>query len=183
MIEFYDFGISLEQYHSLGKGNSFPEVYCCSCGYEGRLRKHGFYERNALSSGGSFRIPIQRYLCPSCGRTVSLLPSFLHPRFQYVLSFVVSAVMLVKAVGLSSKKAWSVLTPSWGSSFSQQNVSFYVRRAESNEKMYALYLSSVGAPVKEGVYSCLLAEVFCFGAEALSLSFKKRWDRFLLQKV
>lgn len=183
MIRFYDFGISLNEYHSLGKGNSFPEIYRCSCGYEGRLRKHGFYERNALSLRGCFRIPVQRYLCPSCERTFSLLPSFLHPRFQYVLSFAVLAVMLVKAVGLSCKNASSVLAPSWGSSFSQQNVYFYVRRAESNEKMYALYLSSVGAPVKEGVYSCLLAVVFLFGAQALSLSFKRRWDRFLLEKV
>ena len=54
---------------------------CCNCAV--KLKRHGFYERNALAGKRCYRISICRYLCPSCLKTVSLLPWFLLPYFQH----------------------------------------------------------------------------------------------------
>jgi len=50
--------------------------------------KHGFYERNCLDFGFNGRILIRRYYCPYCGKTISYLPSFCLPYFQYSLAII-----------------------------------------------------------------------------------------------
>lgn len=90
MIVIYDFNLSLEEYAELGKANDFPEVEKCPhCRGVVRLRRHGFYWRNALEKGKQYRIPICRLRCPSCKKTVSLLPDLLIPRFQYTLGAII----------------------------------------------------------------------------------------------
>ena len=62
----------------------FPVINRCPCCQAGvRLTRHGFYQRNVLLEANEFRINICRYFCPSCRRTVSLLPHFLLPYFQH----------------------------------------------------------------------------------------------------
>lgn len=75
---------SITEYHKLGKTNIFPYQYGCNkCGYMGRLHRHGFYSRNVITRFSNYRIYILRIKCPSCGKTHSLLPSFLIPYYQY----------------------------------------------------------------------------------------------------
>jgi len=82
-----DFHLSLEQYAKRGKKNDFPRVEKCPhCRGVVQLRRHGFFWRNALERSKQFRIPICRLKCPSCKNTVSLMPDFLLPYFQYTLS-------------------------------------------------------------------------------------------------
>jgi len=65
-------------------------MYGCSCcGYEGMLHRHGHYDRNVVTLHGHFIISIQRFLCPCCGKTYSLLPSFLIPYFIYSFDVVI----------------------------------------------------------------------------------------------
>lgn len=62
----------------------FPVLTKCPCCNSAvKLKRHGFYERNALAGRRCYRISICRYLCPSCLKTVSLLPWFLLPHFQH----------------------------------------------------------------------------------------------------
>lgn len=51
-------------------------------------KKHGFYERNCLDFTYRGRILIRRYYCPYCGKTVSYLPSFCLPYYQYSLAVI-----------------------------------------------------------------------------------------------
>lgn len=56
--------------------------WCCpNCGKAGKLRALGYYERNVSEqeSGEVKRIRVRRFLCGSCERSLSLLPSFCHP--------------------------------------------------------------------------------------------------------
>jgi len=86
----YNFGISLVKYCQRGKNNDFPTLtYCPQCGALKQLKKHGFYWRNVPFYIHVFHIPICRYLCEECQKTVSLLPSFLLPFFQYPLAFII----------------------------------------------------------------------------------------------
>lgn len=56
----------------------FPE-----CHMPVKLKKHGYYSRYIISKSFSGLIYIRRYICPVCGKTVSMLPMFCIPQFQY----------------------------------------------------------------------------------------------------
>lgn len=81
-----NFQQSIEEYLELGENNFFPEFFSCPmCKSQKKLEKHGFYSRNVVLLKDFYKIFILRYYCPCCGKTVSLLPSFLLPYFQYPL--------------------------------------------------------------------------------------------------
>jgi len=87
------FNISPREYSERGKKNDFPRLSICPCcSYPATLPRHGFYWRNALFHKYQLRIPIVRLKCPSCGKTISLLPDFLLPHFQYSLEYILEAV-------------------------------------------------------------------------------------------
>ena len=99
MQQIHEFGITLSEYHKRGKENEFPEVTSCPiCHAQKPLEKHGFYTRNALLLKKDYRIPIRRYCCSSCQRTVSILPSFLLPYYQYSLSVIMDCLKQILAV-------------------------------------------------------------------------------------
>lgn len=50
-----------------------------------KQKKHGFYARNIISFEFVGRIIIRRYICPVCDRTISMLPMFCLPHYQYSL--------------------------------------------------------------------------------------------------
>ena len=84
---FYDFGLSVREYARRGKKNDFPDVDICPhCKGHIRLLRHGFYFRYAVTNNNPFFIPICRLQCPSCGKTVSIIPSFLLPYFQHTVA-------------------------------------------------------------------------------------------------
>lgn len=87
------FNITPLEYFQKGKKNDFPRINICPCcAYPSTLPRHGFYWRNALFLKFHYRIPILRLKCPSCGKTISLLPNFLLPHFQYSLEYILEAV-------------------------------------------------------------------------------------------
>lgn len=89
----HDFNISVSKYAENGKLNNFPTFSSCLvCKAVGCLREHGFYERNTVLGSKAYRIVIRRYVCCDCGRTVSVLPNFLLPFFQYSLFSIVSCL-------------------------------------------------------------------------------------------
>jgi len=83
------FHISPREYSKRGKNNDFPRIDVCPCCfYPSPLPRHGFYRRNALFRKREFRILILRLKCPSCKKTISLLPDFLLPNYQYSLEYI-----------------------------------------------------------------------------------------------
>lgn len=53
------------------------------------LHRHGHYDRNVVTRYNHFIISIQRFICPCCNKTYSLLPSFLIPYFIYSYDVVI----------------------------------------------------------------------------------------------
>jgi transposase-like protein len=91
MVVIWDFNITLENYVQRGIHNEFPEMeQCPHCKARTRLRRHGFYFRNAVEEERTYRIPICRLQCSSCRKTVSLLPDFLLPYYQHTLQTVMT---------------------------------------------------------------------------------------------
>ncbi len=87
MIVFHDFKISIKEYVSLGKNNSFPQIFICPhCGDQ--LIKNGFYKRYLITQSNTYRLLIRRLKCKHCGISISILPNFVLPGFQRSLTFI-----------------------------------------------------------------------------------------------
>jgi len=85
----HDFKIPVKKYSELGQNNDFfhPEE-CPHC--HDQLKKHGFYHRYVITIDNQcFWIQIRRYKCQHCGKTVSILPAFLFPKFQRSLNYII----------------------------------------------------------------------------------------------
>lgn len=90
MFVIYECNYSVVDYEMRGRKNDFPELdQCPRCKARNRLKRHGFYDRNAIERDVLYRIPICRLLCPACGKTVTLLPDFLIPYYQHTIHTVV----------------------------------------------------------------------------------------------
>jgi len=63
-----------------------------NCHIPVKMRKHGFYKRYIINDSFTGVIRIRRYICPMCGRTVSMLPSFCLPYMQYGVTVVIFAL-------------------------------------------------------------------------------------------
>lgn len=68
---------------------------CPNCGVPNSLHTHGYYWRNVVSDKYEERIPIARFYCKVCSLTVSLLPNFVLPYFQYSLEFIIAALRII----------------------------------------------------------------------------------------
>ncbi|WP_198006914.1 DUF6431 domain-containing protein [Desulforamulus reducens] len=93
MLLIIDFKLNAEEYANRGTQNDFPQIdRCPHCKGLVTLQRHGFYWRNAIEGESLYHIPICRLKCPSCKKTVSLLPDFLIPYYQYTLDTVLGKV-------------------------------------------------------------------------------------------
>lgn len=95
MIILHDFNIDIFEYESRGKENEFPifeRCLSCDCLASGNLHRHGYYWRYGIEGDEQLRIPICRYKCISCKVTISVLPSFLIPYFQYTLYMIFEGI-------------------------------------------------------------------------------------------
>ncbi len=61
-----------------------PRLPLCCPQCRGRLQHHGRYWRQAVGRRRMWRIPVYRWLCPTCGITVSLLPDLLKPYGRFL---------------------------------------------------------------------------------------------------
>lgn len=184
MQRVYQFPISLSEYCRQGKRNLFPELWGCThkgCRYPGRLRRHGFYTRSAITLEGVMTAWVQRYLCPVCGHTTSLLPSSLLPRYQYAISVIAWVLRGLHELQLSISQLVSVW-PVEEAGFSRQQVQFLNRRLAERKPSYQLFLKVGGATSME-IGALLLQHSHRLGGlEQLALSFYESWGP-LLAKV
>lgn len=87
--------MSPEEYTRRYEEIEWPVLEVCPvCGAHARLQGHGSYLRNGLPSKETeLVVMVHRLLCPVCRKTVSLLPSFLLPYFQYTARFIVESLL------------------------------------------------------------------------------------------
>lgn len=86
--------------------NLFEHIRCCHCGYA-RVWKHGAYDRKAdrwnPSEHSLNPIRIQRFFCPLCKKTCSVLPECIPPRRWYLWE--VQQTVLLLLLGGKSRYA------------------------------------------------------------------------------
>lgn len=112
MIIPYDFEIDLAEYAQRGKENDFPvfdQCPSCHCPSGGNVYRNGFYWRNSITEDLVLRIPICRLKCLKCKVSISILPDFLIPYFQYTLHTILKSVKraLEKKKGNGCRQLWS----------------------------------------------------------------------------
>lgn len=129
MISIDNFSKNITKLLPLGEKNIQHMYGCRSCGYEGMLHRHGHYDRNVVTLTQHFVISIQRFLCPCCGKTYSLLPSFLIPYFIYTFDVVIFCLYCVYSLKRKSNYVCSILHDCNKQCFiSIQSISFFKKR-------------------------------------------------------
>jgi len=133
-----------EEYHRLDKKFPFPQPsFCPSCRVPVAPKKHGFYWRYLLTINFKQRIRIRRYYCPYCKKTLSYLPSFCLPHFQYALEIIYFALQLFFVHGYSARLCISLLRQTMNdtcSCWDRAHLQFYVRRFLGNHNRIKIAL-------------------------------------------
>jgi len=120
--------VSLAQYLAIFSKGELNKGRCLHCGKLG-LWRHGCYLRKADRSSQSNQslnpVYIQRYYCPDCGRTCSVLPECIPPHRWYLWEIQQMALSLLLA-GKSLRAIGQKITPSrrtigrWVNRFKEQ---------------------------------------------------------------
>ncbi len=129
-----------EEYQQLGRDFPFPVPDRCpnpGCLVKVPMQRHGFYTRNVIAQDFSGRIPIRRYYCKYCGKTLSYLPSFCLPYYQYTLGIIFSILCLIVDERRSLRVALRILKQL---NLTQAHLQFYVRRFLDNQNRIKLGL-------------------------------------------
>ena len=80
----HPFAGSIQQYlEEVSDPNRCRPDHCPQCHAKPPLAAHGFYHRTLADLDFYGGIPVRRYLCHSCKRTVSLLPQFALPFLRF----------------------------------------------------------------------------------------------------
>lgn len=137
---------SVEEYVKQGKSFDFPKLKKCprrKCRNH-NIHKHGFYERNCFDGYVWYRILIRRYYCPSCGITISYLPSFCLRWFQYCLECFKQCLVARFQLHLSLKKIALFLKDKFENlSWSKSQIHRYLHRFLGNLPKIELVLRAI----------------------------------------
>ncbi|KPU46289.1 hypothetical protein OXPF_01050 [Oxobacter pfennigii] len=125
-------------------GELFPEapLRCMfeDCQMPVRMKKHGFYKRYIITYKYSGYICIRRYICPCCGRTVSFLPSFLVPYFQYAFPYILAFLngYFKRRQSLRKYVEWFKRKKD---GFNRRHFRYYINRIFLNRSLIQYYLN------------------------------------------
>ena len=150
-------GCSPMEYQEQDKSFLFPDLtselcHICKADF---LRKHGFYERYLITLGFEGTITIRRYCCHNCFKTVSLLPSFCHPKRAYgVLAiFGILDEYYVKTAAVCLAVTYFLVEK--GVLISRQLLNHYRKRIENNLNSLVMAVTDIcglrAPPVTEKV--------------------------------
>jgi len=143
----FDAGCGPAQYQLQGKSFAFPDMsakLCPQCKAD-YLRKHGFYERYLVTIGFAGEIAIRRYHCRECKKTVSLLPSFCHPRRTYGLLAIFGVLAEFYIAAGTACLAAARFFATAGVEFSRQLLRHYRRRVEENLNSLIMAITDIYA--------------------------------------
>jgi Domain of unknown function (DUF6431) len=113
------------------------QARCC-------LLAHGFYYRTLVHLDFDDSIPIRRYLCRLCRRTVSLLPDFVLPYLRH--SIVIISLFLVCRL-LAGRSLREAAQAAFQPSMPYQRAQFWVRRFRKQAAGLCAALGSLTAGV------------------------------------
>ena len=134
MQRMFDPKCTPEEYQKQGKSYLFPDLtgeLCPQCMAD-KLRKHGYYLRWLCVIDFRGDILIRRHICKTCGKTVSLLPCFAHPRIGYGIQFIIGILNLFYLDGSSVSHATNAFNKNNGPLCSRQLLRHFRRRLEGN---------------------------------------------------
>lgn len=117
---------------------------CSNCGYKGMLHRHGHYNRNVITLTQHFMISIQRFKCPCCGKTYSLIPSFLIPYYIYTFDVVIFCLYCIFNLQKKSNYVCSILHDCNTKCFiSIQSISFFKARFLSKINLINSFFAAI----------------------------------------
>jgi Domain of unknown function (DUF6431) len=139
---------SIQQYLRDIQENSAADRYrldhCPLCQARSCLLAHGFYYRTLVHIEFDDRIPVRRYLCRLCRRTISLLPDFVLPYLRHstviISLFLVSRLLAGRSLAEAPQAAFQAKMP-------YQRGQFWVRRFRKQAAGLCAALISLTTPV------------------------------------
>jgi len=137
----HPFAGSVQQYsEQLSDPDRYRPDHCPQCQAKHRLTAHGFYTRTLIDTDFDGSIPVRRYLCHSCQRTVSLLPEFVLPYLRssilFIGLFLLSRLLHMQTLPTAAAKA----------SMPYQRGQFWIRRFRQQAGMLCVALVALTKP-------------------------------------
>jgi transposase-like protein len=140
----HPFAGSVQRYsEELADPDRYRPDHCPQCSAKHPLTGHGFYRRTLVDRAFDGVIRVRRYLCRSCKRTVSLLPSFALPWLRF--SIPVIALFLVTRL-LQGMTVLAAARAAMQSSMPYQRGQFWIRRFQKQAPALSPALASLVAP-------------------------------------
>lgn len=157
--------VSLMQYQNvLNSEKHYYALEKCLCCGKSNPQRHGRYSRQAdrtnKSKDSLNPVFIQRYYCPSCNKTCSVLPECIPPRRWYLWD-IQQAVLILCLGGKSICAAARALVPS------RQTISRWMHRFTEHFHLHKDVLSSIFTSLGR---SCTMADYWQVAFETLTLS-------------
>jgi hypothetical protein len=132
---------SVQQYlEQIADPDQHRPSHCPQCHAKRPLTSHGCYTRTLIDTAFDGLIPVRRYLCESCRRTVSLLPEFALPYLRSSVSVI--ALFLIARL-LQAKTLAASLPPS----SPYQRGQFWLRRFRTQAEVLCAALAGLTKPL------------------------------------
>ena len=116
---------SIQEYLQISDPDPYRPGSCPQCQGKRPLTGHGFYWRTLVEVEFDGSIPVRRYLCPLCKRTVSLLPQFALPYVRFGISVISLFLVARLLAGRSLREAARAASQP---SMPYQRGQFWIRR-------------------------------------------------------
>lgn len=137
------FAGSVQQYiEQLADPDCFRPDHCGQCHTKHPLTAHGFYTRTIIDTAYDGVIPVRRYLCQACKRTVSLLPEFVLPYLRSSLTVIALFLIARLLHGQTLNSAARTAPPS----MPYQRGQFWIRRFRAQAEALCAALATLTAP-------------------------------------
>ena len=135
---------SIQQYlQEISDPNRYRPDHCPQCQAKPPLAAHGFYYRTLTDVDFDRDIPVRRYLCHSCKRTVSLLPQFALPFLRFSI-LVISLFLIARLLhGCTLKASAQAATQP---AMPYQRGQLWSRRFQKQAERLCLALTVLAAP-------------------------------------
>ncbi len=136
----HPFAGSIQQYiEQLSDPDRYRPGHCPQCQAKRPLTAHGFYTRTVIDTDFDGSIPVRRYLCRDCQRTVSLLPEF-------VLPYLRSSIVFIALFLLARLLYTQTLTAAAKASMPYQRGQFWIRRFRRQAERLCAALATLAKP-------------------------------------
>jgi hypothetical protein len=141
----HPFAGSIQQYlETISDPDRYRPEHCPQCQAKEPLVGHGFYRRTLVDLDFDGALPVRRYLCRLCQRTISLLPEFALPWQRFSLTgislFLIARLLQGLTLAAAALAAGQRAMP-------YQRGQFWIRRFQKQAPALSTALASLAAPV------------------------------------